>query len=442
MYDISTLPATLLEAILDLPDSINSKTIITVRCRCGTTKRINFRSFWRKWATKDEYLCKSCHVKTYSSAVARVIKFQESFAKTSQTKEHKAKCSAAGKKAWENEETRQRIIEAVRQDNKTNPKKKIARDIARAALRQKPWFMQHMVEMRANQLKTGVSILESVITKILDELGVSYETQFRLGYYSYDVKIDNKLIEIQGEYWHRHTTEKDSAKATYASNAGYEIHHIWEHEFSSLGKIRDKIMRWLGAIDTQTDFRFDEITLSEITTNDARIFLGAYHYLPAISKSGWHIGAFHKNKLIATITFSAIVRKESATRLNLKSNQIKELSRFCIHPTYHKKNFASWLLSRSTKLFKKKFPQAKFLISFADETFGHIGTIYKAANWQYDGEVAPSYCYISTDGYLAHKKTIWDRARKLNMSESEYITRSKYKRICTKKKHRYLLRLE
>lgn len=52
------------------------------------------------------------------------------------------------------------------------------------------------------------------------------------------------------------------------------------------------------------------------------------------------------------------------------------------------KNACSFMLSRSVKLIKKdrRFTD---LVTYADESQGHLGTIYRATNWNYVGKTGP-----------------------------------------------------
>jgi hypothetical protein len=66
------------------------------------------------------------------------------------------------------------------------------------------------------------------------------------------------------------------------------------------------------------------------------------------------------------------------------------------------------------------------VIAYADTTVGHTGTIYKSANFELHHEVAPDYWYVDDDGYVMHKKTLYGKARNLNMSESEFASAKGY----------------
>lgn len=420
--------------------TIDDDNKVEIICRCGSKNIISTRSLVRKWEDKDQYLCKSCHVKSYINKSDRIEKFKRSFSITANTDEHKRKCSEAAQKLWNDPEKRAYISHLVSIDNKNNPKKIMARKKALEVFMNKKWFRNHMTTIRTKQ-SDQPSILELVIKQVLDEMDINYISQYRLGYYLYDFFLTdyNILLEVQGEYWHHNTTVKDSAKATYASNQGYVIKHIWEHEFGQHGKIKKIISNIIG-IDRHPiiNYNFEDLEIAEIDTKQARVFYGMHHYLPSISKFGIHYGAFLDDELIAAITFSKPIRLESAKRIGLKTNELKELSRFCIHPSYQQKNLASWFISRTIKFLKTKDEYIKCLISFADTTMGHTGTIYKASNWMFDGETKPSYHWVTSDGYLAHKKTIWDRAKKMGMKEFEYARENEYSKIPSKPKRRYL----
>jgi hypothetical protein len=52
------------------------------------------------------------------------------------------------------------------------------------------------------------------------------------------------------------------------------------------------------------------------------------------------------------------------------------------------KNACTFLMARSIRMIKK---DGRFvsLVTYADEAQGHVGTVYKAANWEYVGVTGP-----------------------------------------------------
>lgn len=48
-------------------------------------------------------------------------------------------------------------------------------------------------------------------------------------------------------------------------------------------------------------------------------------------------------------------------------------------------NSETWFLARAIRYVKRNCPAVRMLVSYADPSVGHKGTIYKAANWKPDG---------------------------------------------------------
>lgn len=400
---------------------ISDKAKVTIQCQCGKEVTIGARSLVRRWEKETAYRCKSCDIKTYASDPTRIKKFQKSISKTTNTPEFKTKMSAQGKATWASPEARKTITEAVRQDNKTNPKKKEARAKALAALKSKTWFKEHMNQIRISQDKKPSNI-EKLTHAFLDSLNIHYVIEKQVGFYSFDCFIPshNLLIECQGDYWHSQTKtiRTDKGKNTYIKKyfPEYEIMYLWEHEFYAKERVLDRLKLKLG-IDIETiDFSFNTVSIRGIEKNELKPFLDSYHYLSA-NKSGHTFGVFLEDKLIACCVYSNPIRQNISQQFGTK---VIELSRFCIHPLYHKKNFASWFLSRTIKQIKEP------IIAYADTTVGHTGTIYKASNFKLHHVVPADYWYVDCDGYVMHKKTLWDRASKMSMKESQFAEQLGY----------------
>jgi hypothetical protein len=49
-------------------------------------------------------------------------------------------------------------------------------------------------------------------------------------------------------------------------------------------------------------------------------------------------------------------------------------------------NSETWFISRALKALASDFEHVQFVVSYADPSAGHIGTIYKASNWIPDGQ--------------------------------------------------------
>jgi len=155
----------------------------------------------------------------------------------------------------------------------------------------------------------------------------------------------------------------------------------------------------------------NKLAISNIDRTTLNFFCDSLHYLGESNKEGIaSYGFYIGQRLIAIALITNPVRSESA----INNESTCELSRFLIIGKYRRKNMASKCLSMLIKRIKIDL-NYKWLISFADTSL-HEGTIYKAANFHELGNSNKgSYNYEGI-----HKKTIYERAKRLDMTEYEY----------------------
>jgi len=337
----------------------------------------------------------------------------------------------------------------------TDLRKRMSRNSAR--LWEKEWFRTKVLNgmaqtsarekmAKARDKQPRKSTIEDTLAKILTDAGIIFERNKRIAFYEFDFVIPRKenktlLIEVNGDYWHTripHVVKNDKSKMTYCQKhlKDYELKHLWEHEFLCHQKVLDKIRYWIGA-EVCVSFDLKDVTIRTIDHKGASTFLKAYHYLG--HKAGSTFGAFLRERIIAVAVFSRPTRYESAQSEGWAYEEVMELSRFCIAPHYHKKNLASWFLSQATRLFFSQHSEIKAVCSFADQTVGHDGTIYKASNWKQCRIVPADYWYLDCDGHFMHKRTLYGHAVRMGMKEAEFAKRYGYRKVKGKKKIKFLM---
>ena len=67
-------------------------------------------------------------------------------------------------------------------------------------------------------------------------------------------------------------------------------------------------------------------------------------------------------------------------------------------------NGASWVLGTIARSLRRH-TDLRFLVSYADPSQGHIGTIYQAAGWLYTGLSQPTPLYDIGDGRARHSRS-------------------------------------
>jgi hypothetical protein len=408
---------------------ISEKHFVEVSCSCGTITRLSTRALSRKWGAKGYYLCKSCSVKSYVKDPERLEKFQTTFAKTAATLEHKARCSKAAKKLWDTPELRQRVTESVRQDwQNLEYRERITH--ASKTKWQDPIYRKKLAAVKAQQ-SGQISSIQKMLYSFLDDLNITYYKegeQTKVGYYVFDCLVVNGdkkiLIECQGDYWHSlsKAERNDRSKFTYISRyfPEYEIMYVWEHEFYCKDRVLDRLKLKLGIGIETKEFKFFDLIIREINGKETKTFLDLYHYLGK-DRGGKALGVFDSDLLISAIVFSPPLRQNTAGQFGLSDGEVRELSRLCIHPSYHKKNFASWFIRRALKQI-----DCKLIVAYADTTVGHDGGIYKASNFKLHHTVPADYWYVDTSGYVMHKRTLYGKAKEMKMTENEYAEAKGY----------------
>ncbi len=376
----------------------------TVGCICNSCNNqymINRRYSLRR----GNRLCRSCALKLRwnSHEYRKVIA---------------ASASKHSKLLWQDTEYRMKVTAS----NSTTWSKRIA-ELSERSLKlwQDPEYRQSILNSMANHPR--ISNLQIKLYQYLDDLGIVYHKeneQTIIGPFVFDCLIPNRhskhiLIECQGDYWHTlpNNVKRDRAKFIYINRyfPDYEIMYIWEHEFYTKDRVLDRLKLKLGLNVETASFNFGEIVLKPATSNELKSFLDSYHYIGK-DRGGSAFAAYHNNHLVGCVVYSNPIRQNISQQF---STAIVELSRFCIHPNYHKKNFASWLISRTIKMMA---PQT--IIAYADTTVGHTGTIYKASNFKHHHTVAADYWYTDKAGWVMHKRTLYGRAVKMSLTEAKY----------------------
>jgi hypothetical protein len=141
------------------------------------------------------------------------------------------------------------------------------------------------------------------------------------------------------------------------------------------------------------------------------------------------LGLKHNGKLRGGIVF-ALPPRETAKRYG---GVTWELARLWIEDKIPS-NAETWLIAQAVRHIRKHRPAVQTLVSDADPSVGHQGTVYKAANWVADGRTdderkTPRFDYADA---VTGKKY----SRRSHVPESVTI-----KRVPRISKHRFIYRM-
>lgn len=149
-----------------------------------------------------------------------------------------------------------------------------------------------------------------------------------------------------------------------------------------------------------------EFKIKLVERNKVKDFIETHHYSKNINglKDSYCFGLYNGEELIGACIYGGPAMNNQASKYN-KDNPdlVLELRRLCcIDET--PKNTESFFIGGTLKWLKKN-TNIQTIISYADLTFGHEGTIYKATNFKLVGQ-SPKGRVIIFDGKRYHDKTI------------------------------------
>jgi hypothetical protein len=161
------------------------------------------------------------------------------------------------------------------------------------------------------------------------------------------------------------------------------------------------------------------------------------HSFPGCTKLCF--GTFVNNRLLGAITFGA--GPCNAFRLvdGVSLDDCLTLTRLWLSQELPK-NSESRIISISIR-YLKKYTKLKFLVSYADPSQGHFGTIYQATGWLYTGLSEATPKFDVGDGVARHSRSF---SHALGSHSLKYLSECglDVKVIPQQPKHRYIYLLD
>lgn len=113
------------------------------------------------------------------------------------------------------------------------------------------------------------------------------------------------------------------------------------------------------------------------------------------------LGVYENKKFIGTVIFNRGSRDLYKQYTPYNRGGVCELTRIALkeHQTPVTK-----IIKEAIKIVKKTQPQIEVIISYADINQHHLGIIYQAGNWIYEGKVAPN-SYMIIHGIKVHRRS-------------------------------------
>ena len=150
---------------------------------------------------------------------------------------------------------------------------------------------------------------------------------------------------------------------------------------------------------------FENWSVKRVERSDIKDFIETHHYSKSINGciADYCYALFHEEQMKGAMFYGRFAMMNQWMKYGDSKEDVIELRRLCcIDDT--PKNTESFFIGASLRQLKKDWG-GKTVVSYADNEYGHEGTIYKATNFDYIGQTKFDRVIIHEDRRY-HDKTI------------------------------------
>lgn len=151
-------------------------------------------------------------------------------------------------------------------------------------------------------------------------------------------------------------------------------------------------------IDGKDYCDISKLSVRLISKDIAKDIIVNNHYSGIWTKVSYAIGLFHisndehkffggvNEKLIGVACYGDPVGRHSGASISetLDRTEVLELTRLFVFDGYGS-NIESWFVGQTFNWLRENASHIKALVSYSDPKVGHLGTVYQATNWIYQG---------------------------------------------------------
>lgn len=212
-------------------------------------------------------------------------------------------------------------------------------------------------------------------------------------------------------------------------------------EFDRRAIKKEKTQKRLFNFLDGTGKKASEMFVKPVPASFVRQYIATYHYSHIMPDSSFECFAgYYGNKLAGVVVFGCGANNQTFSALipDIQLKNCRELTRLW-SPDGMPKNTESKLIKESISLLS---PQVNLIVSFADPSHNHQGTIYQASNFYYCGMSNPNKM-LTNGKEKFHIRTIGSYKRRhpelRNVTNLEVMDKYGWRYVESVGKHRYVL---
>lgn len=175
-------------------------------------------------------------------------------------------------------------------------------------------------------------------------------------------------------------------------------------------------------------FGSNEFYVKEIDKKISNNIIIKNHYSKKVCNSAHthiHLGLFIKKKLMGVLQFGYAMNPQSMSSVvkDTKLHEYKELNRMWLDDKAGR-NSESKTISYCIRYIRSKYPQVKWIQSFADERCGGLGIVYQASNFLYYGMHKSIFWEFENQTYHNSIITNNNRNKKKELEKSNFYEKA------------------
>lgn len=137
----------------------------------------------------------------------------------------------------------------------------------------------------------------------------------------------------------------------------------------------------------------------------AAIVVREAHYLGALGSTSVSLGLYIDDVIAGVLCYGTIPANNASAVCGAEMQPtVMELTRLALYD-WAPRNSESYLIGQSFRWMRDNRPDIRILLSYADSSVGHVGTIYQATNWVYTGASTNDMVYRLDSGEVIHARS-------------------------------------
>lgn len=149
-----------------------------------------------------------------------------------------------------------------------------------------------------------------------------------------------------------------------------------------------------------------KLSVAGMASKEGKAYIKNNHYSGGCHNGPMCWGLYDGDVLVGVCAFATPCSENVRRSIfggDENKHRVTELHRLHTQD-YLPKNTTSWFVARAIKGLVEYRPEIRAILSFADSTEGHTGTIYRALNFDYKGTGSQRWFYRDQNGILRHPR--------------------------------------